>query len=457
MNRPGGDGALADSAYQRAFGDGLVLRWSQVEDTERLVTLAGTVFRHDESQEPGANRIGGWARDLMSGQHPLMNQDDFAVVEDTTSGALVSCACLLIQEWEYDGVTLPIGRPEIVATLPEYRRRGLIRAIFELLHARSAARGRLVQGITGIPWYYRQFGYTYAIEMHDGAQVLVSEIPDAAPGAIDVYGVRTATVADIPALTRLYDQERARAMVSTRISASVRRWQIEGPDRRGGKYVRTWVVTNADGMVVGYARAASELYEGQLEVRSMWLELGHWLAATPALLRALQAYGAETPIEPGRQPFGWLLCHLPASHSLFPTLQALSIPIRSKDDPYAWYVRIADLAAFLRLIAPALERRLAESPFTGYTGELAIDLYRDGVRLTFENGRLAEVAQWRAPITHQDPTAGLPPEAFTQLIFGYRDLRELRHIHPDVLVSGTPAALLPVLFPKRMSWALPLG
>ena len=447
----------ADSAYQRPLGDGLLLRWSRAEDTELLVTLAGSVFRHDEAQAPDTTRIGHWTRELMSGRHPLMNQDDFAVVEDTTTGALVSCACLLAQEWDYDGVTVPIGRPEIVATLPEYRRRGLIRVIFELLHARAEARRDLALGITGIPWYYRQFGYTYALEMSDGALVHASETPDAPPGAADLYATRLATAADIPALTRLYDQERAPAMLSTPVSARVWHRQIEGPARRGSSRFWTWVVTTPDDAVVGYARAASELDEGQMEVRGAWLSPGHWLAATPALLRALRAAGGEIQGEPGQKPFNWLLFHLPASHPLFTTLQALSIPTRAKSDQYAWYVRLPDIPAFLRLIAPALERRLAASPFAGYSGELAIDLYRDGVRLAFERGRLREVAPWRAPITHDDPTAGLPPDAFTQLVFGYRDLIELRHIHPDVLVSGLAGALLPIFFPKRMSWALPLG
>ena len=36
--------------------------------------------------------------------------------------------------------------------------------------------------------------------------------------------------------------------------------------------------------------------------------------------------------------------------------------------PYAWYVRVPDLLAFLQLITPALERRLANSPAAGYSG-----------------------------------------------------------------------------------------
>jgi predicted acetyltransferase len=67
-------------------------------------------------------------------------------------------------KWEYGGIPFGVGRPEIVASDPGYRERGLVRAVFELLHARSAALGHMAQGITGIPYYYRQFGYEYALD-----------------------------------------------------------------------------------------------------------------------------------------------------------------------------------------------------------------------------------------------------------------------------------------------------
>ena len=40
--------------------------------------------------------------------------------------------------------------------------RGLIRMLFEMIHARSQAEGDLVQAITGVAYFYRQFGYEYA-------------------------------------------------------------------------------------------------------------------------------------------------------------------------------------------------------------------------------------------------------------------------------------------------------
>jgi len=161
---------MSDPAYRRELGDGLVLHWSRPEDTERLAALYADVFRRS-ADVPSNSYMAAWTRDMMSGRHPLIDPTDFALVEDTRAGAIVAAACLLSQTWEYDGIPCPIGRPEAVGTAIGYRDRGLVRAIFELIHARSVARGDLAQGITGIPYYYRQFGYEYALDL-DGNRAL---------------------------------------------------------------------------------------------------------------------------------------------------------------------------------------------------------------------------------------------------------------------------------------------
>jgi hypothetical protein len=121
------------------------------------------------------------------------------------------------------------------------------------------------------------------------------------------------------------------------------------------------------------------------------------------------------------------------------------------DQPYAWYVRVPDLPGFLRLLAPALERRLAASALAGHTGELLLDLYRGGLRLAFAEGRLAEVAPWTRPLTGGQH-AGFPPLIFLQLLFGRRSFAELDEHYPDVIAWNAEArALLEVLFPKRLS------
>lgn len=94
-----------------------------------------------------------------------MGPTDFAVIEDTSKEGrpIVACTCGWRHTWTYEGIPFQVGRPEMVATDPAYRHCGLIRALFEIVHARSAAQGDLVQAITGINYFYRQFGYEYAL------------------------------------------------------------------------------------------------------------------------------------------------------------------------------------------------------------------------------------------------------------------------------------------------------
>jgi hypothetical protein len=117
---------------------------------------------------------------------------------------------------------------------------------------------------------------------------------------------------------------------------------------------------------------------------------------------------------------------------------------------------VADLPAFIRRIAPALERRLAESAATGYTGTLKIDFYRGGLRPVFEQRRLALAEPWRAPAFGPGADAGFPELVFRQLLFGYRDLDELRYAFPDIWVGDTAGMLLPALFPKALAWVMAL-
>ena len=64
-----------------------------------------------------------------------------------------------------------VGQPEFVVTLPEYRKRGLIRTLFEILHARSEAEGHLVQAEKLLLEFYLQgFSYYWPFEIHPKQQ-----------------------------------------------------------------------------------------------------------------------------------------------------------------------------------------------------------------------------------------------------------------------------------------------
>src|SRR5215510_6043106 len=120
---------ISEASYRRNLGDNLVLRWSTAADAQELGQLYSHVFRENAEAPPNLSTI-AWTHDLVGGRHPLIGSNDFALVEDTRQRTIVSATCLLSQTWEYEGIAFPVGRPEIVATAPDYRNRGLVRAIF---------------------------------------------------------------------------------------------------------------------------------------------------------------------------------------------------------------------------------------------------------------------------------------------------------------------------------------
>ncbi len=446
--------ALADASYQRTLDGGLLLRWSTEKDTEGLARLCAEAFRDEEADPPNAY-FGHWAEDLMSGRHPLTGPGDFALVEDTATGEIVACAVLMRQTWEYDGIALPVGRPEAVATKMAYRNRGLIRAIFELLHARCDARGDLVTGITGIYYYYRQFGYEYALDLGGSHRIAMNAIPPLAADATEPYTLRAATLDDLPRVMALYDRDRARALVSAVIDEPTWRWMIAGMHPETDENWLTQLILDGVQRVVGYVLTARARYGNMFTIRGLVVDEGVAMTAVlPSVLRALaaQAPNLRAP-HPRTQPVTMLSLGLgrahPAYDALPPSAPVLALP------PYAWYVRVADLPAFVAHIAPALERRLVGSIVEGYTGEVKLSFYRGGLRLAFAAGRLATAEAW-APSAWDAGNAAFPPLVFLQLLFGHHSLAALQAIYPDIWVNDGVRPLLETLFPTRLSWVLPL-
>ncbi len=449
----------AHQSYQRDLGDGLLLRWSTPDDTENIVELVGSVFR-DRADEPLNQPLGHLMRELMSGMHPVMGPGDFALVEDThkQGNPLVACTCLWRHTWEYEGIPFKIGRPEIVASDPDYRNRRLIRALFEIIHARSEAEGHLVQAITGIPYFYRLFGYEYALDLGGRRSVYVSLLAQANKGASEPFSLRDTTWEDIPLVQQLYDQQRMSGVVSALIDEAWWRYQLATwRTARSGEGWHVQMIVDSDGQSQGYVITPSMRWRDSLRVFDLAFASGASAQAImPSLLHALTGQGAQLPLkESGSYPFSRIVFDLGRSHSFYAVLEK-SMPT-TQEAPYAWYVRVADLPKFIQLIAPALERRLASSLVAGYSGELRFDFYRGGLRMVFERGTLRTVEDWRRPIWDANEDGGFPPLVFLQLLFGYRSLDALRAAFPDVRVNDNVEVLVNTLFPYRPSRVIPLG
>jgi hypothetical protein len=144
----------------RDLGNGLILRRSTPEDADALAEFDAGILGDNEAD---GGRIAAWIRDLLTRPHPTFSPGDFTIVEEASTGRIVSSLNLISQTWSYEGIEFGVGRPEVVATHPDFRKRGLVRAQFDEIHKWSAERGDMVQAITGIPYFYRLFGYEMAV------------------------------------------------------------------------------------------------------------------------------------------------------------------------------------------------------------------------------------------------------------------------------------------------------
>ena len=139
-----------------------------------------------------------------------------------------------------------------------------------------------------------------------------------------------------------------------------------------------------------------------------------------------------------------------------PMVELESLTMQGTVRPFSWLIRIPDLVKFLDHIRPVLNERLAQSHFHRYDGELAITFYRSGVKFTFAQGKVKEIADFLPP-SFREAGAGFPDLTFYFLLLGSRTFEELEFACPDCYVrKQIDRALLNALFPKIPSSIWPL-
>ena len=364
--------------------------------------------------------------------HPNAHPDYWLYVEDSATGEIVSSLCLIPWTWRYEEVELRAGEMGIVGTLPAYRNRGLIRA--QDRRFKELLRDFDLSQIQGIPYFYRQFGYEYAIPLEGGWRVEAHTIPDA-PENAPRCAFRHATLADLPALLRLYDEAACDLSIRVVRDAAIWRYLLtHSPET--GTAAETWLALDESNQPIGYWRIERFGFGEGLNVKEA-SRLDRATAA--AALRQFKALAAARG-----KPYVRLA--LPPKHILIQTARAWGAHDLGT---YAWQIHVPDVARLLRKLAPILERRLAASRFAGLTDTVLLNLYREAFALRFEDGQLFAV---ESAGCQDKGSIRLPPPQFVPLVFGYRSREELMSAHHDVSIWGESRALIDTLFPKVESY-----
>ena len=367
--------------------------------------------------------------DLLAERGDAADAVDLRLVVDDPSEGLESClvvahgervvstATLLKETVRIGGVEVSAGQVELVATASDHEGRGLVRALMDEAHRRSSARGDLLQVMIGMPYFYRLFGYSYAMPIRRVRQLR----PNAVVGHSAIT-VREATHDDIAAIRRLQDEAQAVADVAIAHSAACWRWLV---DRDGS----TQWVAERDSWVIATCRVTppgEDLVVAEL-------------AGSVDGVTALVAHAVETgPTTVQERPHA-------AVHA---TIEDLVVPLDGPAALHEWYyARIGDLGPLLVKLAPVLLARLDAAGLLDRPHEVLLSSFRSHVRFTIAPDGMSAV---HAGGSEQAPTSkggsGVPPDALAPLLLGPNGAFGLETAVPDVML-GRQRDLMCSLFP----------
>jgi len=430
----------------KKLDDDLIIRCATVDDTEALVSFNSEIHKDEGDDEPN-EYIKAWVRDLMTKPHPTTKPGDFTVVVDSNSGKIVSSLNLIPQTWSYEGVAFEVGRPELVGTDPEYRRRGLIRKQFDVIHNWSAERGHLMQAITGIPYYYRQFGYEMCLNLGGVRIGYQPHIPKLDDDKEEGFTFDAASRDDIPFIAEIYNNAVKRSMISCVRDEKIWEYEI---CMRSEKASAVWmIIKTTQGEPVGFVQHGPVMWGPNIQVWGYELKPGaSYLDVTPSVIRYLEKAGIKLAENKEKIDFQGYSFSLGADHPVYDTLPE-RMPRVGK--PYAWYIRIPDLVRFLTQIRKVLEKRLSESPAVGYSGDLKLSFHKSALKIAFETGVITSVENY-TPEDTNDGDVYYPERTFLQALVGYKSFDELTDNFPDCYARNDHGrALAKFLFPKKPS------
>jgi hypothetical protein len=401
------------------LAEDLVLRPVETdEDVARFAAFLGTI-----------NLVEGTTAGNLLRAHPAVSRGDFLAIADAASGEQVSSSCLIPWPMRCAGVELSCLQVEMILTHPSYRKRGLVRAQFRKLHELADRRQADVVIIWGIPYYYRQFGYGYALDGSAFQSLPAYRIEDGRTATEAGYRLRPGRPEDIPALSALY--EKSMAGLDVHLARPAGYWKY----LLGAARFPLFVLEAAGGKAAGYSIHLS--YKGTTHV----LESGIPDAELAmGFLRELKKDAREIQVN-------W-----PRTQTLTRLAEGLgSVPVKTGQ----WLIRLPDVARLLDRMRPVLDRRLAASEYAAADVDFVLNLFRSGVRLRIRGGKVASVEEAGfvdASMGADGGNLNIPPDAFIRLFFGQSGVDELLDAWPDIVCRPADRPLVDTLFPRMSSY-----
>ncbi|MFW9888293.1 MAG: GNAT family N-acetyltransferase [Candidatus Thorarchaeota archaeon] len=372
-------------------------------------------------------------------------------IRDTDKRLIVSSLNAIPSVWSYAGVPLRNLELGFVGTLPDYRKRGLVRALYREFFEKELVRGKYdISTIQGIPYYYRQFGYDFLIPAWRSVFLRTKQVPEVPLEEKPSWKrltIRRATKSNLDSIMQLYEEMTARTLVSS--VRDRRLWQIQEQQRHEDEKEFTTYIVKDGKNVEGYFRlvareraiqhSLSDPGDGFLDVIESSIRT---YDGVKCVLQFLKDKCEEMS-----------LFRIALSGAITSNLSQVGLDLGGNlSRGWKHQLRIPDMIRFLKRISPVLQKRLQKTMFEGLTQEVTINTYRHCYVLGFQGGKIQQITDLGIHEHGKNLSFRAPPNDFVRLLLGQYSIEELNQQNTDFLVSGQVKSLIKALFPKQESF-----
>lgn len=414
----------------------IIRRAELQEDSQKLKELFTEVFH----PEP----VGVLAETIFN-DFPKMENKYWFIAQEKDSDTIIAAFALIPWAWEFQGLKLKIAEMGIVGTRENWRKKGIMRELNKEFDNTLKQDEFDFAVIQGIPGFYHKLGFYYSITFENHINVPLHIIPEKIENSS--YRFSRAGLDDIPFM--MEQDEIYRDFFSISVLRDEQTWKYLMTHSLKTEYgSEFWILENNDEKFC--FRVPLNGFGKGLIVS----EISEYIS--PDALEAVLVFCRQKAIEQNK-PYIRLNLHNES------TAGRAAISMGAEPGkPYAWQIKIHDRIKLLEKMSPVLEKRMENSCFKNFTGNLRLDFFQSGIDLKWEKSRLKSVS---GADNEQCPnTFCINEDMFPALCLGHRTWQELQHNRPDIFpayqylrpdvftASEKTGLLIDTLFPKLKSW-----